>query len=54
MEIYKWKWMVSDALSRMNNVDFEKKVVKDILNFVSEFSVLKVLKTASKCVIYCY
>ena len=25
MEIYKWKWMVIDALGCMNNVDFEKK-----------------------------
>ena len=24
MEIYKWKWMLLDALGCINNVDFEK------------------------------
>ena len=39
MEIYeyKWKWMVLAALGCMNNSDFDKKIVNDILHIVSIF-----------------
>ena len=31
VEIHKWKWMVLGALGRMNNTDFERKKVNDIV-----------------------
>ena len=37
MEIYKWKWMVLGPLGCINNADFEKKLVNDILHIVSIF-----------------